>query len=378
METPATITDKARPFFLDYCQKLAEELTSLTTAPVVCTLSDITLLRGAQELGPLFSADRSVSYSEEDSSGLGGLHLIFDTVLSIALAGTLMMTSESVIQEKIAARDYDEETHEGFREVATQIISSLNPLLEEKITSGAHLFLESVRHTEADSPPASMDMEATHLVASIELTVASFSAAKAHWLFSRRLAAALLQTPIAGTAKEMAALGAVVEDEEEEEEEEELPPLQSGELLAPQVAGSVRQVMTETPFALKEEEKVMRGITAITQDGYRYIGVERKGALIRVLSQSDMHQVMGPFFDSTPVSPRDKALHALPIGKFNTQQLLIKLDSDGTINEAADLMQKHTLYALPVVSNKGSLRGFVPIHAVLDYFRTLGEKSPSV
>ncbi|MBF0462555.1 MAG: CBS domain-containing protein [Magnetococcales bacterium] len=370
METPESIVEKARPFFLDYFQSLSEDLNLLATAPVECTFSDVTLMRGRDDVVPLFATDRSVAYAEEDSSGLGGLHLVFDVTTSIALAGMMMMTNEAVIQEKVSSRAYDEETHEGFREVSTQIITALNRRLEEKVAGGAHLFLDSSKYTDAGKLPPTLDMEATYLVASVEIQVAAFGNSMAYWLLSRKLAESILRTPIPGSKKEMAGADADVE----EEEDEALPYTAPGELLAPQVVGSVRLVMTETPFTLKEEEKVMRGITAITQDGYRYIGIERKGVLIRVLSQSDIHQVMGPFYDSGTPTPRDKALHALPIGKLNAQQQLVKIASDGTINEAAELMQKHKLLALPVVSNRGTLRGFVPIHAVLDYFRRAGKK----
>ncbi len=372
METSEPIKEKARSFFLNYCQTLSEELNTLTMASVVCTLGEVTLLRGAGDLGPLFAADRSLARAEEDSSGLGDLHLVFDTPISIALAGMMMMTNEGVIRSKMASRDYDEESHEGFREVATQIVAAINRQLEE-LAPGSHLYLASVKQISQGNMPPTLDNDTTYLSASIEITVGEFESATAHWLLSRKLAEPILKTAIPGSAKEMAGPGGM-EEELPEEEDDALPHTEPGELLAPQVAGSVRLVMTETPFTLKEEEKVMRGITAITQDGYRYIGIERKGALIRVLSQSDIHQVMGSFYGSGPPIPRDKALYALPIGKLNVQQNLIKIGTDGSINEAADLMRQHRLHALPVVSNRGTLRGFVPIHAVVDYFRRMGKK----
>ncbi|MEO5364102.1 MAG: CBS domain-containing protein [Magnetococcus sp. DMHC-8] len=377
MDTPESIKEKARLFFLDYCQSLSAELNNLTMTTVTCTLNKVGLLRGIGELEPLFAADRSVARAEEDSLGLGDLHLVFDTAISIALAGMMMMTSEPVIRSKMESREYDDEIHEGFREVSTQIVASLNRLLEEKTEQGGHIFLTTVKRGGQDNLPITLEDDITYLMASIDVAVAEFESATAYWLISRRFAEAILKISIPGSSREMAEASGAEPDEElpgEEEEELELPHTAPGELLAPQVAGSVRLVMTETPFTLKEEEKVMRGITAITQDGYRYIGIERKGTLIRVLSQSDMYQVMGFFYGSGPPSPRDKALHALPIGKFNTQQNLVKIAVNGSIDEAADLLQRNKLHALPVVSNRGTLRGFVPIHAVLDYYRRMGKR----
>ncbi|MEO5348984.1 MAG: CBS domain-containing protein [Magnetococcus sp. YQC-3] len=372
MDTPESVTKTANPFFLDYFQQMSEELSTLAGTTVVCTFSEATLLRGSDDLRPLFANDQGVAYATEDALNIGSLHLLFDTTIPIALAGMMMMTNEEVIQSKIQNREYDEETNEGFREVATQVITAANRHLEEKTASGAHLFLESAKHAGAGKLPATLETETTYLAARVGIKVAEFAEAPACWLFSRQVAAILLKTPIPGSDKEMAQAGASAPDEAfamEEEEEEELPYTAPGELIAPQVAGSVRMLMTETPFTLREEETVTRAIAAITQDGYRYIGIERKGELIRVLSQSDIQQIMGPFYGNGTPIPRDKALYALAIGKFNTQQQLVKITSDGTINQAVDLMRRHSLYALPVVSNRGTLRGFVPIHAVLDYFR---------
>ncbi|MBF0448873.1 MAG: CBS domain-containing protein [Magnetococcales bacterium] len=140
-------------------------------------------------------------------------------------------------------------------------------------------------------------------------------------------------------------------------------------LPVPDEAGSIRVVMTEQPFALKDEDTIMTAINAMRHDGYRYIGVEKKGQLIRVVSQSDLRQVMGPFFGTKAMGPRDKAICTLAVGKLNEGQQLIRIPLTGTISQAADLMTEFNLRFLPVVSDKGVLRGFIPIHSVLNYYR---------
>ncbi|MBF0448318.1 MAG: CBS domain-containing protein [Magnetococcales bacterium] len=140
-------------------------------------------------------------------------------------------------------------------------------------------------------------------------------------------------------------------------------------LPVPDEAGSIRVVMTEQPFALKDDDTIMTAINAMRHDGYRYIGVEKKGKLIRVVSQSDLRQVMGPFFGTRAMGPRDKAICTLAVGKLNEGQQLIRIPLTGTISQAADLMTEFNLRFLPVVSDKGVLRGFIPIHSVLNYYR---------
>ncbi|MBF0401009.1 MAG: CBS domain-containing protein [Magnetococcales bacterium] len=371
METPESVIKNAKPFFEGYFQNLSKDLTELTTVPVVCTLVSVGLLRGKAELAPLFAGDRSVAFAEEDSAALGDLHLVFDTPLSIALAGTLMQTDPAVTQEKMESRDYDEECQEGFREVATQIVTSINRQLEEKLAKGEHLFLEATEHNPAGALPETLADQITYLVANVEVKTAEFPSVAAHWLISRKFAESILKTEIPASAQELA------DEKGMEADEADITALAAGHpdgLVMPQVEGSIRLLMTEAPFSLKAEEPVNKGITAVTHDGHRYIGIEHKGMLIRVLSRSDIHQVMGPFHGSGAPAPRDKALYALPLGKINAQQQLVKIASNGTIEEAANLMQAHNLHMLPVVNSRGGLRGFVPIQAMVDYYRKMGRK----
>lgn len=372
METPEAVIEQAKPFFQGYCQNLSEHLTSMTTVPVVCTLVDVSLLRGADDLAPIFADDRSVAYAEEDADGLGDLHLIFDTPLSIALAGTLMMTDAAIIQEKMQSREYDEETHEGFREVSTQIVASLNKLLEEKLAQDAHFYLENFEQVSAGLLPKTLSVDTTYLMVNVEVVTSDYPAVTAYWLISRKFAATILKTSIPASAAETAREAALIEVVEEDITA--IAASQPGGVITPEVAGGVRSLMTLPPFSLRADEPVKHGILAVTQDHQQYIGIVQKGALIRVLSRSDIQQVMGPFHGGTAPTPRDRALYMLPIGKINTQQMLVKIFANGTINEAAELMREHKLHALPVVSSLGVLRGFVPIHAVVDYFRKRGER----
>ncbi len=127
--------------------------------------------------------------------------------------------------------------------------------------------------------------------------------------------------------------------------------------------------MIDPPFSLREDEKVIKAINAMRHDNYKYFGIERQGKLIRVLSRSDLRQVMGPFFGTKAMNNRDKAACVLPIGKLNVNQRLISIPIGGTINQAANLISEFDLRALPVVSKAGVLRGFIPVHAVMNYFR---------
>ncbi|MBF0165173.1 MAG: CBS domain-containing protein, partial [Magnetococcales bacterium] len=133
--------------------------------------------------------------------------------------------------------------------------------------------------------------------------------------------------------------------------------------------GSVKSLITEFPFTLRDDERVIVAIMAMRQDGYRYIGIDKGGKLMRVVSYSDLRQIMGPFFGTKAMTQRDKALCSLPLGKINATQKTVTISLEGSIAEAADLIMEHRLHALPVVSHHGVLRGFVTLHGLLDYYR---------
>lgn len=418
MEIPDKIVKKTRPFFLNYFAKLANDLNTLTASPVVCTLTGVELMHGLDDLESLIEKDRSVAYVREDGLNTGDVHLIFDVATSIALTGLMMMMGEAVIQTQVKTREYNEEFQEGFNEVSNQVVGAMNDLVEKKMTNGGHLFLETTTHCDFGSLPSTFKDGVTYLVATADIQVASFPVEACRWVLSRGFAEALLNVSIQGAPEEMAAEEAA-KGAAAPAKEEPPPPLdpqsaggagdgsqpvgddavptaggsdntadasmaappdsakvdtggaefKADGLLNPDEPGSVRLVVSEPPFSLKEEETIMRGITAMREEGHRYIGIDRSGKLIRVLSQSDLRQVMGPFFGTKAIGPRDKAIYTLPIGKLNQTQQLVRISLGGTINQAADLLTEYNLRALPVVSNQGVLRGFVTVHSVLNYFR---------
>ncbi|MBF0213359.1 MAG: CBS domain-containing protein [Magnetococcales bacterium] len=501
METPQDIVKRARPFFLNYVAKLSNDLNTLTAAPVVCTLQEIELNRGRDDLELLFESDRSVAYVTEDGMNSGDIHLIFDIATSIALTGLMMMMGASVIQSQVKNREYNEEIQEGFQEVSNQVVGALNDLVEKKLSEGGHLFLVSTTHVTYGDFPNTFKESTTYLAVKVQIQVSDFQPQDAYWVLSRGFAETLLKVKIPGSDAELAedtkkgggeaakptpaaveppppapapppapppapvpaapapapaaksagavkgqtgkngqmgaagknadavgknginatkgAKGLAGGGADEEGELAFLDPYQPGmdpgrevidssledpgtlrgglapggkgskasiaqgamfsplpsmqyakdSMPTPNDAGSVATVITEYPFTLKEDERVIVAINAMRQDGYRYMGIERGGKLIRVISQSDLRQIMGPFFGTKAMNARDKALCNLPIGKINATQKVIAVTLTSSIGQAADLMMENRLHALPVVSAQGVLRGFVTLHGLLDFYR---------
>lgn len=392
MDISDQIAKKTRPFFLNFFQRLADDLNTLVDTPVECTLVDVTLLRGDEDLAPLFEANNSVAHIREDGLNVGMLHLVMEASAVIALSGFMMMLPKAVVAKNVKVREYTEEIKEGFHEVANQIAGSLNTLVEEKM-AGGHLFLDKVEHLRVGSKPAILNPLFTYLDVSMEITIADFRPVQVHWLLSRKFGDSLLGFAIPPSQEESdleeqerAALEAknappvvekvppkvevkVNEYEFDDQADDLLARAAGADLPGPNEPGGLKVVMTLPPFALNDTEAVTQAVFALIQSGYRYIGVERQGALFRVLSRSDVRRIIGAFYGSKAVTPREKALLSLPVGKLNEQQKLVSITTDGTIGQAFELLNAHHIHALPVVTAQGKLRGFVSIHALLDYFR---------
>lgn len=430
LQLPDEIAVKARPFFLNYFSKLAKDLNTLTAAPVSCSLNDLSLLQDRSHLDGLFEADRSVAFVREDGQNTGDCHIIVDVETSIALTGLMMMMGDTVIREQVKAREYSEEIHEGFHEVANQVTGSMNELVERKL-KGGHLFLDKVSHVQYGETPSSMRDGELYVDAAVSIQVSNFQAQVAHWVISQGLMEALLGIEFPSDEEMLGAEGAAAlsaaggglrkgkksgpmgvdlsgyanvgvdpsqfergkidlgayagEDDEEGgggpraadlsgygggEEGKERTFSNADGLPLPNEPGGIRAVMTETPLTLKEEDKVLKAIHAMRVDGYKFIGVNNKdNKLVKMLTQSDLRQLMGPFFGTKAMSERDKAICTVPLEKVNREQQLIKISIDGTINQAADLLTEFEVRAIPVISKAGQLRGFVTVHSVLEYFR---------
>ncbi|MBF0583060.1 MAG: CBS domain-containing protein [Magnetococcales bacterium] len=394
MDIPAPIAKKARPFFLSFFQALSDDMNTLINAPVECALTEIALRRGEDDLSELFETENSVALTLEDGLHSGHLYMVMDVTAAIALSGLMMMLPQAVVEKSVKTRDITEEIDEGFHEVANQIMGSLNTWVEKKL-EGSHLFLESTEQVGAGELPAQVDREITYLDVGMEITVSKFRPAPVRWLLAREFANQLLRLELPASEEELAAAarkrgGAPVEEEPPPPPPPPTPPpvvrrpdeyefdfdaqaflarCNGSELPAPNEPGGLRVVMTLPPCTLSAHEEVSRAVAAAFQEEHRFIGMDRNGVVVRVIGQSDLRRVMGAFYGSKAATPREKALLQLPISKLNENQRMISILPQGTIDQAADLLKSHNLHALPVVASNGQLRGFVPIQALLLYYR---------
>ncbi|MBF0142469.1 MAG: hypothetical protein HQL59_03300, partial [Magnetococcales bacterium] len=191
METPEQIVKKARPFFLNYFNKLANDMNTLTAASVVASLGEIVLARGREDLEEFFLTDRSVAYIREDGANTGDVHIALDVETSIALTGLMMMMGEQVIKNQVKTREYNEEIREGFQEVSNQVVGAMNDLVEKR-QAGGHLFLERTDYYPYGEFPSTLDTEMLYLAASVDIQVNDFPAQSASWILSKGFAEALL------------------------------------------------------------------------------------------------------------------------------------------------------------------------------------------
>ncbi|MBF0621717.1 MAG: CBS domain-containing protein [Magnetococcales bacterium] len=204
METPAKIVSKARPFFLNFFNRLANDLNALTGASVDCSLQEIFLTRGEEDLEPVFEMDRATAPVFEDGFGAGSGCIVFDIETAVSSAGLMMMMGAGVIAEQVKNREFNEEIQEGFQEVANQVVGALNDLVESKL-KGGHLTLDldNIAYAPYGEFPPYFNAEGkTYLVVSGEITVGKFAPQPSFWIMSRGLCKALFKLDFPGPEDE--------------------------------------------------------------------------------------------------------------------------------------------------------------------------------
>ncbi|MBF0158405.1 MAG: hypothetical protein HQL58_02670, partial [Magnetococcales bacterium] len=196
------IIKKARPFFLNYFKRLENDLNTLTSAPVTCTIGDVSLLHGRDDLEQAFEVDRAVAQVVEDGHHYGDMHILMDVSTAIALSGLMMMMGEAVIRELVKNRKYTDEIQEGFQEVANQTVGALNDLFEKKVEGGHLTLVLPTSFVQYGEFCDTLKDDATYLQVVSNIQIGNFPAAPTTWLTSRKVVEPLLGVVVAGTASE--------------------------------------------------------------------------------------------------------------------------------------------------------------------------------
>lgn len=354
MDLRLEIQKPLRRFFLQFFNQLATDAEMLISKPMASEVKEVKLLRGADEIDPLFEKESALVFAREDGKNLGDLHLLFDVRSAIALSGLMMMVPSGPLADKVRLLSFDDTLQEAFQEIGNISMGALNSLVETEIKDG-HLFMDrTALISDGADRPAEVASDA-YVVIVAEITVGDFDREPFRVLISQGIAEELcgssLTTPeeIADSADASSGAGRSA-----------LP--KGSELAA---------LMVEPASSADATDTVSQAIAMMEKDGVKQVGVLRDGVLIRVISRGDLRQLMGPFYGTNAMTPRDKAVLNLQLGRISKNQRLISISASGSRQEAIERIIENDLGALPVVDSKGALLGFIPTRELLKLLRTL-------
>jgi len=114
-----------------------------------------------------------------------------------------------------------------------------------------------------------------------------------------------------------------------------------------------RDVETVDPdVSLMEIQDVLR------KRGFRHLLVVEKGVLVGVISDRDVLRAVSPFLNTLSEAPRDVKTLMRPAREVMRADP-VSVSPDTPIEEAADMLLKHTISCLPVTSGGREIEGIV-------------------
>lgn len=114
-----------------------------------------------------------------------------------------------------------------------------------------------------------------------------------------------------------------------------------------------RDVETVGPdMSLMEIQDVLR------KHGFRHLLVVEDDKLVGVISDRDVLRVISPFLDTLSEEPRDVKTLMRPAREVMRADP-VSVSSDTPIEEAAEILLKHTISCLPVTSDGHEIEGIV-------------------
>lgn len=130
---------------------------------------------------------------------------------------------------------------------------------------------------------------------------------------------------------------------------------------------SVTSIMTKNLITLKVDDDLSHAESLFKKNKIRHIPVVEKGAIIGMLSYTDLLRIS--FVDAVDDDAED--VDAQVYNLFTMQQVmsknLITISAQTTIKEAAAIFLKGEFHALPVVED-GKITGIVTTTDLLRYF----------
>jgi acetoin utilization protein AcuB len=136
------------------------------------------------------------------------------------------------------------------------------------------------------------------------------------------------------------------------------------------VLTTVAELMTRevVTVGLDDDLRIVRD--KFQKFGFHHLLVVENGRLLGVISDRDLLKALSPFIGTLSEQERDLATLSRRAHRIMTARL-ITIGPEATVQEAADLLVRHRISCLPVVSATGAIEGILTWKDILRWLVSL-------
>ena len=127
---------------------------------------------------------------------------------------------------------------------------------------------------------------------------------------------------------------------------------------------TVGSVMTKAVFTVRMEDTIGTMKEILRHAPFHHLLVVEDHRLVGILSDRDILKNVSPFLDTLSESMRDLSILNRRVHQFMTHKP-ITVTKETSAKAAADLLLKHHISCLPVVSSSGEIEGVVTWRDIL-------------
>ncbi len=129
----------------------------------------------------------------------------------------------------------------------------------------------------------------------------------------------------------------------------------------------VRDWMTPDPLTVLPSTPVMEALSLLKERGFRRLPVVEGGQLIGITTRKDLKDAVPSQASTLSIWEVNYLLSKLTVGEMMARPVLSALESE-YMEDAALRMRQHGVGGLPVLDERGQLRGILTVGDVLEAF----------
>jgi acetoin utilization protein AcuB len=127
---------------------------------------------------------------------------------------------------------------------------------------------------------------------------------------------------------------------------------------------SVESIMTTDVFKVRMDDTIGTIREILKHSAFHHLLVVDDHKLVGILSDRDILRNVSPFLDTLSESTRDVSILSKKVHQFMTHHV-ITVTRQTSVKDAGDLLLKHHISCLPVVSSSGEIEGVVTWRDIL-------------